>query len=163
MRKMGLPRFEKSSFLNGMKMPWYSLFSLLFFCQKPTIKKNIWMRTIPVTIMAIISNVLLWQLLVITYVKSYFITRHIDNGFWKTPTPCSWRFCGHGWTYVIILFWVNVTTQKWAKVPWKLSVAQKSEPVLRRALHQDISLIIAFLFSQTNLVFKFNPNLVLIE
>ena len=160
MRKMGLPRFEKSSFLNGMKMPRYSLFSLLFFC----LKKNIWMRTIPVTVMAVISNVLFWKLLVIiTYLKSYFsaITRHIDNGFWKTL--CSWRFYRHGWTYVIILFWVNIMTQKWAKVPWKLSVAQKSEPVLQRALHQDISLITAFFFSQTNLVFKFNLNLVLIE
>ena len=34
---------------------------------------------------------------------------------------------------------------------WKLSVVQKSEPVLRRTLHQDIPLII-FFFSQTNLV-----------
>ena len=120
---MGVRRFEKSSFLNGMKMPWYSASSFIF-CPEPTIIEDIWMRTIPVTIMAIISNVLLWQLLVITYVKSYFltITRHIHNGFWKTP--CSWRFYGHGRTYVIILFWVNIMTQKWAKLPWKLSVAQ---------------------------------------
>ena len=162
-RKMGVPWFEKSSFLNGMKMPWYSASSFIF-CPEPTIIKDIWMRTIPVTIMAIISNVLLWQLLVITYVKSYFstITRQIHNGFWKTP--CSWRFYGHGLTYVIILFWVNIMTQKWAKLPWKLSVAQKSEPVLQRALHKDISRIIKFFFfSQTNLVLKFNLNLVLIE
>ena len=141
------------------------VFSVFTFIFLPRIidKKEHLDENDPVTIMAIISNVLFWKLLVITYLKSYFstITRHIDNGFWKTP--CSWRFCGHGWQYVIILFWVNIMIQKWAKVLWKLSVAQKSEPVLRRALHQDISLIIAFLFSQTNLVFKFNPNLVLIE
>ena len=146
-----------------MKMPWYSLFSLLFFCLEPTIKTNNWMRMIPITIMVIISNVLFWKLLVITNIKSYFstITRHIDNDFWKTS--CSWRFYGHGWTYVTILFWVNIMTKNWAKVPWKLSVGRKSESVLQRALHQDISLIIALLFSQTKLVFKFNLNLVLIE
>ena len=160
---MGIPRFEKSSFLNGMNMPCYSVSSFIFR-PEPTITKDIWIRTIPVTIMAIISNVLLWKLLAITYVKSYFstITRHIHNGFWKTP--CSWGFYGHGRTYMIILFWVNIMTQKWTKLPWKLSVAQKSEPVLQKALHQDISLIITFFFfSQTNLVFKFNLNLVLIE
>ena len=43
---------------------------------------------------------------------------------------------------------------------WELSVAHKSETVLPRALHQDISLtIVFFFFPQTNLAF----NLVLIE
>ena len=40
---------------------------------------------------------------------------------------------------------------------WELSVTQKLEPVLRRTLHQDISLIIEFFFLfQTNLAFKLN-------
>ena len=52
--------------------------------------------------------------------------------------------------------------QKRAKVPGELSVAQKSEPVLQRKLHQDNSLIaVFFFFAQAKLVFKFN--LVLIE
>ena len=56
---------------------------------------------------------------------------------------------------------LNVEKQKWEKVPDKLSVAQKSEPVLQRALQQDISLIIVFfVFSQRNLVFKFNLQLI---
>ena len=39
---------------------------------------------------------------------------------------------------------VNIIKWKWVKVPWKLSVAQNSEPVLWKTLHQDISLITAF-------------------
>ena len=37
--KMGLPYFEKTRLLNGMKMPWYSVNSV-FFCLEPTIRKN---------------------------------------------------------------------------------------------------------------------------
>ena len=132
-----------------------------FFCLQLLINKTPWMRKIPVTIMAIISYVLFWKLLIINYVKNSFSTimRHVNNGIWKTH--CSWRLYRHESAYVIILFWVNIVTQTWAKVPWELSIAQKSEP-FRRALHQDLSLITAFFFfSQTNLVFTFN--LVLIE
>ena len=37
--------------------------------------------------MVIISKVLVWKVLDISYIKSSFstITRHIDNGFWETP------------------------------------------------------------------------------
>ena len=91
--------------------------------------------------------------------KFWTTTGHIDNGIWKTPY--SWRFYGHGSTYVLILSWINMTKRKWAKVPWKLLVAQKFKPVLWRLLHQDISLIIFFFFFETNLVFIFN--LVVIE
>ena len=54
-------------------------------------------------------------------------TEYIDNCIWKTPY--SWRFYGHGST------WVNITKRKWAKMPWKSLVAQKFEPVLWRTLH----------------------------
>ena len=43
---------------------------------------------------------------------------------------------------------------------WELSVAQKSEPVLRGTLLKDILLILVFFFSLTNLAFKFNKVLV---
>ena len=138
------------------------VFSFFIFCLEATVKKNTWMRTISVTVMVIISKVLFWKLLDFSYVQRSFstITRHIDNGIWKIFY--SWRFYGHGSTYKLILSWVNIMKWKWVKVPWKLSVAQKSEPILWRTLHQDISLIIVLCFaSQTNLVFKFN--LVLIE
>ena len=130
-------------------MPWYSVFSFFIFCLEA-------MRTTSVTVMVINSKVLLWKLLDFSYVQRSFstITGHIDNGTWKIF--CSWRFYGHRSTYKWILFWVKMKW-KWVKVPWKLSVAQKSEPILWRTLHQDISLIIVLCFaSQTKLVFKFN-------
>ena len=125
-----------------MKVPWYSLFSFLFFCLEPMVKKNIWMRKISVKVMVIISKVLFWKLLDISknisdisYVQSTFLTftRHIDNGISKTPG--SWRFYGNGSTYVLILLWMNIMKRKWAKVSRKLSVVQKPEPILWRIFH----------------------------
>ena len=128
----------------------------LFFCLEATVKKNTWMRTISATVMVIDSEVRFWKLLDFSYVQSSFwtITRHIDNGIWKIHY--SWRFYGHGSTYILILSWINIMKWKWERVPCKLSVAQKSEPVLRRTLHWNTSLIIVFFASQTNLVFKLN-------
>ena len=135
-------------------MPWYSVFSSLFFCLEATVKKNTSMRTISVTVMVIISNVLFWKLLDFSSIQLFFSAtrRHIDNDIWKV----------YGSTYMLILYWVNIMKWERVKVSSKLSVTQKSEPVLWRTWHQDISLIIvSFFASQTNLVFKFN--LVLIE
>ena len=73
------------------------------------------------------------------------ITRHIGNGIWKILY--SWRFYGNGSIYTSIFSWVNIMKWKWVKVPWNLSVAQKSEPVLWRTLHPDISRIIVLCFA----------------
>ena len=111
----------------------------LFFCLEAKVKKNIWMRTISVMVMIIISKVLFRKLLDFSYVQSSSstITKHIDNGIWKI------------FTVVHFTTWINIH-------------ANSSEPVLWWTLHQGISLIIVLFFlSQTNLAFKFN--LVLIE
>ena len=135
---------------------------IYFFCLEPTLKKTTlgWEQFPSVSL--IILKALLRKLLNISFVLSFFskITWYIDNGTWETPY--SWRFFGHGSTYVLILSKVNIMKQKWAKVPAKLSVGLKVKTVLQRTLHQSISFIIVFFFfSQTNLVFKFT--LVLIE
>ena len=127
-----------------MKVPWYSVFSSssLFFCLEPMVKKNIWMRTISVTVMVNISKVLFWKLLDISksisdisYVQSTFLTfiSHIDNGISKTL--CSWRFYGNGSTFVLILPCGNIMQRKWVNVSRKPSVVQKPEPVLWRTFH----------------------------
>ena len=145
-----------------MKVPWYSVFSFLFFCLEPMVKKNIWMRTISVTVVIIILKVLFSNLLDISknisdisYVQSTFLTfiRHIENGISKTP--CSWRLYGNGSTYVLTLPWVNIMKRKWANVSRKLSVVQKPEPVLWRKFHLLYS---SFSLKQTLIL-----NLVLIE
>ena len=137
-------------------------FHFLFFCLEATVKTNSSMRAICATVMVIISDVLFWKLLDFSYMQSSVsaITRRIDNGIWNILY--SWRCYGHGSTYMLIFYSLNTMKRKLAKLIWKLSVAQNSEPVLWRASHQDNSLIIALFFgSQSKLVFKFN--LVLIE
>ena len=142
-------------------IPFLSYSMFLFFLFRTTVKENTWMRAISVAVMVIILKIPFWKLLEIIYVQSSFstITRHIDNS--TRRTPYSWRFYRCESTYVLILSWVNIMKSKWVEVPKKLLAGQKSEPVLWRTFHQDISLIIILFFSQTNLVFKFN--LLLIE
>ena len=62
----------------------------------------------------------------------------------------------------ILRTWINIHANSFfgkyhemimTMVPWKLSVAKKSEPVLSRASHQDISLIIVVFASRTNLIY----------
>ena len=136
-------------------------FHFLFFLEA-AVKRNTWMRMIPghgygSYLKSAVLKVTWFQLCSTFFLK---ITQHINSCIWKILY--SWRFYGYGSTYMLILSWVNFMKWKCSKVPWKWSVAQKSEPVLWRTLHQNISLIILLLFaSQTKLVFKFN--LVLIE
>ena len=56
--------------------------------------------------------------------------------------------------------WVNIKKWKLMKAPGKLRAAQKFEPALQTTLHQNswnFTCFIGFVFSQTNLVIKFNP------
>ena len=46
-----------------MKVPWYFVFSFLFFCLGPNVRKNTWMKTASVTVLVIFSKVLFWKLL----------------------------------------------------------------------------------------------------
>ena len=101
-----------------MKVVWYFMFSFLFFCLEPPVRKKTWMRTVSITVM-VISKVLFWKLLDHSYVQSFFsaIMRHTDNDIWKTPH--SWRFYGHGSTYVLFLSWANIIQQKSTEVSGK--------------------------------------------
>ena len=126
---------SRADLLNGMKVPWYCIFSFFFFFLFTTNSKK---RTLAWNDFChgygnyCISKVIFWKLLNISYVQSSFWTflRQIDNVIWKIS--CSCRFYGNGSTYVLILPWLNIMTQKWVKVPGKLSPLQKSESVLWR-------------------------------
>ena len=120
-----------------MKLSMYSVFSFLFlFLFRCNSKKN---ATI------IISKAPFSKLLDISYIQSYqqlqstltvAFRRHLSiEDFIRT-----WINTGACFS------WVNIMKQKWAKIPWKLLVAQKSKPVLWRTLLQDISIIIVFFF-----------------
>ena len=139
--------------LNGMKVPCYLVFSFLFFRLEQTVRKNTRMKTIFVTVMVVISKSTILKITWSQLCLKFFLS----NNKAHCQTPYNWRFYGNGSTCVLILSWVNIMKQKSTKLFRKLSVAWKSEPVLRRTLHQDISLIIIFFsLSQKNLVFKFN-------
>ena len=66
---MGLPCFEYAELLNGMEMPWYFVYSFLFFCLEATLGKGTLMRVISATVMVIFSKVLFRKLLDHSYVK----------------------------------------------------------------------------------------------
>ena len=138
-----------------MKVPWYSVFSFLILLFRSNGKNNTWMRTIFVTVMVIISKVSFWKLLDTSYFQS-------SQQLWGTTTAFERHLTFEDFTdmnqqsYVLILSWIKNMKQKWAKKSWKLLVAQKSEPVLWRTLHQAFHLLIFFFYSETSLVFKFD-------
>ena len=136
------------------------IFTFLF---RSNDEKYTLMRTISVTVMLIISKVPFWKLLDISYIQSIFstITRHNDNCIWKNLEDLT-AYLYDPYDSYDQLGQIPWNENETKKEPWKLLVAQKSEFVLWKILHQDISLIIMFFFlSQTNVVFVFN--LVLIE
>ena len=71
--------------LIGRKMSWYSLCTFLFFCLKPTVRKDTWRSTIFVTVMVIFLKVLFWKLPYHSYVQSSVstVTRRIENSILK--------------------------------------------------------------------------------
>ena len=56
-----------------------------YFCLEPTVRKDAWMRTTSVTVMAFFSKVAFWKLFDHSYVQSSFPvnTRHIENSILK--------------------------------------------------------------------------------
>ena len=142
-----------SLLLNGMKVPCYLVFSFLFFRLEPTVRKKTRMKTIFAMVIVVISKSTILKITWSQLCLKFFLY----NNKAHCQTPYNWRFYENESTCVLILSWVNIMKQKSTKLFGKLSVAWKSEPVLRRTLHQDISLIIIFFsLSQKNLVFKFN-------
>ena len=112
-------------------------FHFYFFCLELTVKKNTWMIMISIMVMVIISKLPFWKLLDISYVQSSFptITRHIDNGIWK-----SWRFYGHGSTNVLIISWISISwNENRRRCPGNYQSHKKFEPVLRRIMRQGNS------------------------
>ena len=57
------------------------------------------------------------------------------------------NFSGMESPYVLIASWINILKWKWAKMPCKLLVPQKSEPVLWRTLHKIFRLLLYSSFS----------------
>ena len=125
-----------------------------YFCLEPTVRKDVWMRTTSVTVMAFFSKVAFWKLLDHSYVQSSFqkITGHIENTILKDALQLN---IFRTWINLRATFFINTSVnmkQKLMAVPRKVSVAQKSKRALRRALNlsrQRFFYFIRFFFSQT--------------
>ena len=125
-----------------------------YFCLEPTVRKDAWMRTTSVTVMAFFSKVAFWKLLDHSYVQSSFPinTRHIENSILK-EYPTVKYFPD------IDQLTLNIFHQDFCKhekkskiVPRKRSVAQKSKGALRRTLNLSrpcFTYFIRFFLSQT--------------
>ena len=108
-----------------------------YFCLEPTLRKDGWMRTTSVTVMAFSSKVAFWKLLDRSNIQSSFpiITRHIENSILKDTLQLN-----------IFRTWINLRAtsfiktsvnmkQKSMTMPRKRSVAQKPKCALRRTLN----------------------------
>ena len=102
-RKVGLQRFQYTWILNGMEMPWYSMFSSLFcftsfyfilfrLFRGNVVRRDSWKRATSATAMVIFSKVLFQKLIDHSYVKvsSQKLGGTSTTEFWRTPY--GWRF-----------------------------------------------------------------------
>ena len=64
--------------------------------------------------------------------SKFFLNRYIDHNIWETLN--SWRFYENGSADMLILSWLNIMKQN---LTGNLSVAQKSQYVLRRSTDQN--------------------------
>ena len=110
-----------------------------YFCLEPMARKDTWIRTTSVTVMAIFfSKVAFWKLLDHNYVQVFFsrITWNIENSILKDTLQLNNL---RTWINIraepFIKSSVNIMKQKQMKVPGKRSVAQKSKRALRKKLH----------------------------
>ena len=95
-RKMRLPCFELRWLLNGMNMPWHSVFSFSFFFLfrnnviREQLGENDFRRCY-----VFFSGSMILKVLDHSYVQSSLstTTRQLDNRIWKTPY--NWIFYGH--------------------------------------------------------------------
>ena len=158
----------------------FRVFIFIFILFRSNGKKNTWMRTTFIKVMY--DNYFKNTILKVTWYQlfSKLIKNHED--FKNAILKVTWYqlfsklikdYEAHWKQHLkdilllkILRTWINIRTNslldkcdetKMGEMYWKLLAAQKSEPVIWRILHQDISFIIAlFFFSETNLVFKFN-------
>ena len=145
-----------------MKVPWYSIFSfwflffLILFYLEATVKEHLDENKFRHSYGYDFKKVSFWKLLDI----SCFQGSQQLWGTWTTTFEThltGWRFYRYGSTYVLILSWINILKRKWAKMPWKLLVAQKSEPVLWRTFARHFTYYYILLFLWNKPSFKYEP------
>ena len=126
-----------------MEMPWYSVFSFLFFfCLEATLGKDTWMRATSATAMVIFSRVLFRKLLDHNYIK--VSSQQLRGTLTDILKDILWLKILWAWikmrTNSLIKTLVNILKQKSTKMPRRLSLTKKKKkcnPTLPRTLHQN--------------------------
>ena len=122
--------------MNSMKMPWYLHVYCYYFCLEPTVRKDAWMRTTSVTVMAFFSS----GILKVTW--SQLCSKFLPNNY-----EAHWK--QHFERYPTVEYFPdmdqltrNIFHQDFGKHKTKIndsaskrSFAQKSKCTLRRALN----------------------------
>ena len=152
---------EKSNSLvlsraNFWIVPWNSVFSFLFFCLEPRVKKNTWMRTIFVKVMVITLKVPLWKLLDQLWSKFF-----LNNYEWHWQ-----RYLKDTLQLKILQTCISIRPNSFlgkyhetniGKGAWKIISCTK----IWACSSKNISLItVFFFFPQGNLVLKFSLMLI---
>ena len=93
-RKMRLPCFQLRWLLNGVNMPWHSVFSFSFFLFRNVIREQFDEKDFRCCYVFFPKSIIP-KVLNRSYVQSSLstITRQVDNSIWKTPY--NWIFYGH--------------------------------------------------------------------
>ena len=114
------------------------------FCLEPTVRKDTWMRTTSVTVMAFFPKVAFWKLLDHSYVQSSFSinTRHIENSILKDTLQLN-----------IFRTWINLRATSFIKTSVNMKKKLKTVPRKRSACTFPLFYTLLFL---SNLVFKFH-------
>ena len=149
-----------------MKVPWYSIFSFLFlfflilFYLEATVKRTLGWEQFSSRLQlwfqkSVILKITWYQL----FSKFSTIMRHMDNEIWNTP-----------YRLKILQIWINIRVNSFldkyhetkmgenGKMPWKLLVAQKSEPVLSRTFARHFTYYYILLFLWNKPSFKYEPS-----
>ena len=127
---MRLPCFELRWLLNGMNMPWHSVFSFLFFLFRNNVNKRaIGWKRLP---------------------SLYFFPRKYHSGSYDTPL----------WSQLCSKFFINNHESTWEqhlKDTLQLNIIWTSMSRLHQDIEL---IIVCFSFSQTSLVFEFKLMLI---
>ena len=141
-------RLSRVDFWMAWRYHGFPRFHFLFFCLEPTVRRNSFLhgygKYIEIDILEVTWSLLCSKFFLSNYEAHW--QQHLKDTLQLKILRTSINLRDNSF--------LGKYQEKLMKVPGKLSVTQKSNPVLQRMLDQGISLIIIFFFfSQTNVIF----------
>ena len=131
--------------MNGLKMPWYSLSSFLFFVKSKTVRKENCMRTTSIIVTAV-QLCYFFEIAILEVSWSQLCSRFVINSGEAIGNNISKAKLQsktlQTWIKIMLTnsfnkTWVNIMKRKTKGVPGKLSVSKNFDFVFQRTLHQN--------------------------